>query len=109
MAIPDEQIQDALTTNEAKIASTRPDVSENIQVAGKGKALLPIIDSLSKILKREEKGGVSGSVSGSDTTQRVPEPGTETLLKEGETYEEVQKKLSPGAVSYTHLTLPTKA
>ena len=99
MAIPDEQIQDALNTNEAKIASTRPDVSENIQVAGKGKALLPIIDSLSKILKREEKGGVSGSVSGSDTTQRVPEPGTETLLKEGESYEDVQKKLTPGVLT----------
>ena len=92
MATVEEQVANASETGVTNFASTRPNKSDNVQVAGLGKE---IIGTLGQILKRQDKSSMGSSVSKGDTTTRVPEPSTERLLGEGEKYKSVQQKLAP--------------
>ena len=96
MATVDEQVQDASTSGVTNFASTRPDKSNDIQVAGLGKE---IIGTLGQILKRQDKSGMGSSVSKGDTTTRVPEPSTEGLIGVDENYQSIQKSLAPDALT----------
>ena len=96
MATPEEQTLEASATGMTNFADKRPDVSENIKVAG---GFGKVIGSLSDILKRQDKGGMDTGVSGSQTTTKVPEPSVEGLLKDDETYRTVQEKVTPGVLS----------
>lgn len=91
MATPEEQTLDASSSGVTDFANKRPDVSKNVQVAGLGKEIFGLFG---EIINRQNKGGMGTSVSGSDATTKVPEPSTESLLKEDETYKDVQKDLS---------------
>ena len=86
MATVEEQVANASETGVTNFASTRPNKSENIQVAGKGN----IVNLLGKIISRQGD-SMGGSVSKGDTYDRVPEPSTEGLLGEGENYKSVQQ------------------